>query len=102
MDLATIAGMILGVGAILIAYLMEGGSLASIFQLPAVLLVLLGTFGAGMITTSIATVRLIPEYLRIAFRGQPIDVRDTIERMVLLAERARREGILGLEGYLPE
>lgn len=102
MDLATVAGMILGVGAIIVAYLMEGGSLAAIFQLPAVLLVIFGTFGAGMITTSIGTVRLIPEYLRIAFRGQTIDVRETIERMVHLAERARREGILGLEAYLPQ
>ncbi len=101
-DFATVSGIILGLGAIVVAYLMEGGSLASVFQAPAVMLVLLGTLGAGMITTSMNTVLLIPTYLRIAFFGQPIDVRDTIERMVHLAERARREGILGLEQFLDE
>ncbi len=99
-DLATIVGMALGVGAILVAYLMEGGSLSSVFRLPAVMIVIGGTLGAGMITTSLPTVLAIPSFLRIAFFGQELDYRDTIDRIVMLAERARREGILGLEGYL--
>jgi chemotaxis protein MotA len=92
--------MVLGIGAIVVAYLMEGGSLSSVFKLPAVMIVLGGTLGAGMITTSLATVLAIPTHLRIAFFGHETDYRDTIDRIVMLAERARREGILGLESYL--
>lgn len=99
-DFATAAGLVIGVGAILVSYLMEGGTLGSIFRLPAVMIVIFGTFGAGMITTSLGTVLSIPTYLRIAFWGKEDDVKETIDRIVLLADRARREGILGLESYL--
>ncbi len=102
LDKATIAGIVLGVGAILVAYLMEGGSLGAIFQLPAVTLVVFGTFGAGMMTTSMSTVRQLPTYLRIAFSGNRQNTRGTIEQLVFLADRARREGVLGLENYLED
>jgi chemotaxis protein MotA len=100
MDIATIAGLIVGIGAIIVSFLMEGGKLASVFQLPAVMIVVFGTLGAGMITTSISTVMAIPTYLRIALFGRSDDVSGTIDYIVRLAERARREGILGLENNL--
>lgn len=102
MDIATLAGMVVGIGAIIVSFLMEGGKLGSIFQLPAIMIVLFGTLGAGMITTSISTVMSIPTYLRIAFFGRPDDTVNTISHVVHLAERARREGILGLEKNLRE
>lgn len=97
MDIATIGGILIGVGAILVSYLMEGGHLASIFKGPAIMIVIGGTFGAGMITTSIRTVLAVPTYLRIAFLGREQRPLDTINHVVTLAERARKEGILGLE-----
>jgi len=92
--------MVLGIGAIVVAFLMEGGSLSSVFKLPAVMIVIGGTLGAGMVTTSLATVLSIPKYLKIAFFNEETNFRDTIDLIVMLAERARREGILGLEGYI--
>ena len=73
MDIATIGGLLIGVGAILISFLMEGGSLASIFKGPAVMIVIFGTLGAGMITTSLRNVMTIPTYLKIAFAGKRPD-----------------------------
>ncbi len=100
LDIATLAGLIVGVGAILISFLMEGGSLNSIFQIPAIMIVIFGTLGAGMITTSIKTVVAIPTYLRIAFFGKSIDAIATIDQVVWMAEKARRDGILGLEKHV--
>jgi chemotaxis protein MotA len=100
LDIATIAGLIVGLGAILVSYLMEGGKLESIFQLPAIMIVVFGTLGAGMITTSISTVRAIPTYLRIALFGKPQDAVITIDQVVWMAEKARRDGILGLERHV--
>ncbi|MFH2056560.1 MAG: flagellar motor protein [bacterium] len=100
MDIATIGGLLVGVGAILISFLLEGGSLASIFKGPAVMIVIFGTLGAGMITTSMRNVLAIPAYLRIAFSGKHPDHLYTINKVVTLAERARREGVLGLEKHL--
>ena len=97
MDIATIGGLILGVGAIIIAFVLEGGNLGAVAQLPAMLLVIGGTFGAATITTSFKTITNIPNLLRIAFGGGTPDPQESIDRIVRLAEKARREGVLGLE-----
>ncbi|HVP38766.1 MAG TPA: flagellar motor protein [Candidatus Saccharimonadales bacterium] len=97
MDFATLGGLILAVGAILISYLMEGGKIGAVLQAPAMILVLLGTIGAGTITTSMRTLRNIPTFIRIAlFEGarSPVELINTI---VMLAEKARRDGLLPLE-----
>jgi chemotaxis protein MotA len=52
------------------------------------------------VTTSFSTILSIPAYLRIALFGRPQDPLTTITRIVKMAERARREGILGLESEL--
>jgi len=100
MDIATIGGLVLGLSAIIISYALEGGHLASVFRLPAVLIVLGGTIGASTVTTSFSTVMSIPTYLRIALFGRQHNPLTTIMRIVKMAERARREGILGLESEL--
>lgn len=56
-----------------------------------------GTLGATIITTSVGTLRQVPNYLKLAFFGTSQPISDSIETIVHLAERARREGILGLE-----
>jgi chemotaxis protein MotA len=100
MDIATLGGLIVGVGAIALSFLMEGGHLSMVFQAPAMLLVIFGTLGAAAITTSFATVLRIPMYIKLALFAQDRGVTKTIEQLVSMAERARREGILGLEGDL--
>lgn len=101
MDFATITGLILAVSAITGGYVLEGGRLESVFLLAPLLIVLGGTLGASVITTSMSTVNKIPQYLRLAFFGRR-DYKSTatIEIIVKLAEKARREGILGLENYI--
>ena len=77
MDYATIGGLILGVSAVLVGFFLEGGHLASMIQLPAMLLVLGGTLGASMITTSFRTIANIPRLLRIAIFGRTPDPTQT-------------------------
>jgi chemotaxis protein MotA len=102
MDLATIIGLLVSVGAIGVAFLMEGGSIEAVFLTAPILIVIGGTLGATMITTSMSTVMCIPTYLRIAFFGRSHPAEKTIESVVSLSEKARRDGILGLEGRLEE
>ncbi len=97
MDLATIIGLITAVAAISGAYALEGGSLDSVFLLAPLLIVIGGTIGATTITTSIQTVISVPKFLRLAFWGEKYSYQATIDVIVKLAEKARREGILGLE-----
>ncbi len=97
MDLATILGLVLSVGAICGAYALEGGDPQSVFLLAPMLIVIGGTLGATMITTSAQTVMRVPQYLQMAFAGPSHSCAEVINHIVRLAEKARREGILGLE-----
>jgi chemotaxis protein MotA len=74
----------------------------AILMVAPILIVVGGTLGATMVTTSMQTVRQVPVYLKLAFWGRTYDLRDTINEFVEIAEKARREGILGLEAHLAE
>jgi len=100
MDIATIIGLLLGLGAIIISFIWEGGHIEMVLAGPAMFIVIGGTVGASMVTTSLDTIRQIPSYLKIAFFGKSQDHGETIKQVVRLAERARRDGILGLEAKL--
>ncbi|MFH1687340.1 MAG: MotA/TolQ/ExbB proton channel family protein [bacterium] len=100
MDLATLFGSVIAFGAIALAYTLEGGNPDAIFLTAPILTVIGGTLGATTITTSMQTVLRLPAYLRIALFGRPHPVETTIDTIVKLSERARREGILGLEARL--
>jgi chemotaxis protein MotA len=100
MDLATIVGLIVAVGAILGAFRLEGGNLSAIFLLAPMMIVIGGTLGATVVTTSMKTVRQVPAFLMLAIRGRSRNYQEAIELIVRMAERARRDGILGLESQL--
>jgi chemotaxis protein MotA len=97
MDIATLFGLIIAFGAVAGSFKLEGGDLNSIFIFGPMMIVIGGTLGATIITTSIQTVKQVPNYLRLAFFYQPKPITHSIDTIVILAEKARREGILGLE-----
>jgi len=97
MDIATIGGLVIGIGAVVISFIMEGGHLSAILQAPAMTIVIGGTIGATVITTSIKTVFQVPKFLKLAFLGKRPNPLKTIDMIVKMSEKARREGILGLE-----
>jgi chemotaxis protein MotA len=100
MDFATLIGIVLAVSAIGGSYYIEGGTIESIFLLAPMVIVFGGTIGATVITTSMQTVRRVPNFLHLAFFAHEYDAYETIDTIVRLAEKARKEGILGLESNL--
>ncbi len=97
MDIATVAGLLLGTGAVIVSYLMEGGVLGAVLQAPAMILVILGTIGAATVTTSLDTLKNIPNLVKISLFAKSDEPLAIIDKIVSMAEKARREGILGLE-----
>ncbi|GAB3684225.1 flagellar motor protein [Angustibacter aerolatus] len=102
MDPATIVGVVLAFAAIFGSMIMEGGNPASIFLPPPLLLVFLGTFGAGMAGGLLKDFTGALAALKDAFLKKPITADATVEVVVKLAERARREGLLALESAVKE
>jgi chemotaxis protein MotA len=102
MDVTTVAGLVLGVTAILAGQALEGGHIGSIMQLTAALIVLGGTFGAVMVSTPKKDFVRGLKMARLAFREEKTDLSGVAAQLVQLATVARRDGVLALESKLAE
>lgn len=97
MDIATILGLVIGIGAVLVSFLMEGGHLSALIQVPAMILVILGTFGAATVTTSIKQLINLPNLIKVAFFEKQMDSPRLIDLLFDLSQKARKNGLLSLE-----
>ncbi len=97
MDLGVVGGLALAVAALLGADVIDGGHLAALFNPSAALLIFGGTIGATAISSNLADLLTLPKLILQAIRPAQVDLAGAIERMVALALRARRNGLLSLE-----
>lgn len=99
-DLATVLGLAGALALISIAIWL-GGNWAAFIDLPSILLVICGTFAITSVSYSWAEVKQAqPVMWRTLFsRGQAPDAAAL--KILQLAERARRRGILAIQGELP-
>lgn len=102
MDITTIIGLLSGFAALIIAFLLEDGTMGALVSVTAGLIVLGGTFGATIVSFTLEELKKVPAVLRIAFQNQDYDFRSLIDEIVQLADQARREGLLSLEKNLGE
>ncbi|HEY3278778.1 MAG TPA: flagellar motor protein [Syntrophorhabdaceae bacterium] len=100
MDLTTIFGLVIGIGAVLVSFLMEGGHLGALFQGPAMILVIFGTFGAAVITTSYAQLITLPKLMKVILFEKKLNPQDLIDTIYDLAQKSRKNGLLSLEKEL--
>jgi chemotaxis protein MotA len=100
MDFATIAGVALAFIAIFVSMILEGGNPLAIFLIPALLLVFVGTIGAGLAGGLLSDAQRAVKALVLAFTAKPASAAGTVDTVVRLAERARREGLLALESEI--
>jgi len=97
MDLATILGLIMAFGALLLAVVLGGGDLKGFANISAAVIVLGGTLGATAIGFSLKEMLRLPVVTRQAFFGKPIDPQEVLQAITEFSRKARREGILALE-----
>ena len=100
MDVTTVLGLLLGVGAVLTSFMMEGGHLTALLQGPAMLLVILGTFGAATVTTSFSQLINLPKLFKIILFEKKLDSQQLIELIYGLSQKSRKNGLLSLEKEL--
>jgi len=99
-DVATVAGLTIAFGLILLGNYIEGGSLSPILQPTAALIVFGGTFGAVMVGFSMEQFVEALKALRLFFGRRQQDGRALLARIVRYAQIARREGIIALEEHI--
>lgn len=96
MDVATVLGIVSGVGLILIA-IAQTGSLATYWDLPSVMITMGGTIAGTLISYPFSQIIGVLKVLRNVFQGRLPQPEGVIQQLVYFAEKARREGILALE-----
>src|SRR3954447_12490617 len=94
MKASTAIGIGVAFAGLAVGALMEGASPAAFLNIPALLIVLGGTFGATFAGTTIEKIKLIPSLYKKAMGSDKPDMSAQLELLVGFAERARREGLL--------
>jgi chemotaxis protein MotA len=99
-DPAAILGLVAALGAIFGAMIMEGGNPAAIFLPAPLLLVFLGSLGAGLAGGTVPAMMSAFKWLVYSFTAKKPDDEAVVEPLVKMAEKARREGLLALESEM--
>ncbi|WP_097460348.1 flagellar motor protein [Mangrovitalea sediminis] len=97
MDVLSLIGVILGFAALLGGNFLEGGSLGSLYNGPAILIVVGGTVAATMLQTSRPLLIRALTMLRWVITPPYVGLEDGIDKVIGWSMKARKEGLLGLE-----
>jgi len=101
MDIATFIGTI-ATFALLVSAIMMATSIGAFVSIPSLLIVLGGTICATMINYPLQDVIRSIKIVQKAFFAKTLTVGEIIANFVNYASKARKEGILALEGTIPE
>jgi chemotaxis protein MotA len=99
MDILSIVGLVLAVFGVVGGMVLEGGHAATLLQLAAFTIVILGSLGATLVATVPSDMPFVLASLKRVFRPRNYDFPGLMEKILELATLARREGLLALESY---
>jgi chemotaxis protein MotA len=102
MKAATAIGIVAAIVGILGGAMMEGTSPTAFLNMPAMILVFVGTFGVTLAACGMDVTKKIPAYYKIAFAGAEHHLAGKVHELVAFAEKARKDGLLALESDLEE
>lgn len=97
MDIATILGLVIGFGGVLLMMSFEGTHLSAILLPGPLAIVFIGTIGAAIASGTVRDFLHAFKSLPKAFTAKAPKRGESIGTIVSLADRARREGLLALE-----
>ncbi len=100
MDKATLSGLLLAIGGILLGLMLEGGNLGQVLQPTAAMIVFGGTLGAILIQYPMPVALGAFRKLTQVFVEPAHNAQSTIALIVKYANQARREGIISLDKEL--
>lgn len=101
MDILSITGILLAVSAILLGILLDGGDISSLVNVPALIIVFGGTFGATLLQFPPAIFVRSMKMLSWVLMPKETNLSAQIDKVIYWSYLARKEGLLGLENALP-
>ncbi len=100
MDIASIGGVALALIGILAGMMIEGGNIAQITQPTAAMIVIGGTIGAVMLQFPMSILLAAAKTFLKVFLHKGADGEATLTQIVTFANKARKSGIVSLDGDL--
>src|SRR4051794_38734500 len=103
MDPASLIGMGVALGAIMLSMILEGSSPTAIILIAPMMLVFGGTLGAAVAGAAMSDVKKIGGWFKAGLMAPKVPpISDRIQTLVSLAEKARKEGLLALEAQVKD
>lgn len=100
MDPLYIVGLLVALLAIALSTIIDGNSFGPLIGPSGLMLVVVGTLGAGIMAYRVADLKYLPSSAIRAVMGKLPSIGGTIDDLARLADTARREGMLALESKL--
>jgi chemotaxis protein MotA len=97
MDLLSIVGVLLGFAVVIGGNFIEGGSIHSLLNGPAALIVIGGTLAAAILQTPKQSLKRALSIFNWVFVPPHLPFKDGVVKLVRWANAARKDGLLGLE-----
>jgi chemotaxis protein MotA len=95
-DLATVIGIVTGLGLVITTIIM-GGSPEIFIHVPSMMIVFGGATGAVLISFQLKEVLGVIGVIRKAFFSEQVDNAALIQQIVQLSQKARKEGLLAID-----
>jgi chemotaxis protein MotA len=98
-DIATIIGIVAGMGLVIMTILM-GGDAGVFIHVPSMMIVFGGSVAATLVNFPLAEMVGVMKVVKKAFQGASTESFDLIGQIVDLSKKARREGLLAIDKEL--
>ena len=99
MEKTTVIGISVGIACVCVTIFL-GGSITSFLHLPSAFIVFGGTIAATVVAYPAKRLKNLTKIFKLAFQKDEVDIQEDIELVVNIANIARREGLLALEGEI--
>jgi len=93
----TAIGIVISCVGIAMGATMEGTNVAVVLNVPAILIVLVGTLGATIAACGLQVHMKLPQLFKKAIMPEDLDLVGRVNEIVGYAEKARRDGLLALD-----
>jgi chemotaxis protein MotA len=100
MDKATWLGLLVGFGGIILGNLLEGGHMSSLMQLTAFIIVISGTMGAVMISSSERDLKTGLQLAKTAFKTEESQIKNRMNEIIECCRMTKKDSLLSLESRI--
>jgi len=100
MDFFLLIGIVLGLVSVIVGMIVKGANVAVLINPAAAIIIFVGVAAAVVNSFPSSDIKRIPKIFGVLLRNKEYDLKTTITDIVDLANKARRDGLLSLEGAI--